>query len=178
MKEWETESDRMTWTAHGLRCHIRRRMPTKHLCGYVAVGADHLLFGKDYSDSICLPDSENMVFDPEKIGVLGALCAKVEKDGSVPIYALFSVHGGVTFSGVLSDMPDDTWWFGFDAAHAGDLSPSPNPMLFFAQFLEGQGPFEEGIYRNMAYMKGETEKLANQLASFANLLDSAGMHNE
>jgi hypothetical protein len=33
---------------------------------------------------------------------------------------LITIHGGLTFSGVLIGMPPKIWWFGFDTAHAND----------------------------------------------------------
>lgn len=62
-----------------------------HRCGYVGVPKDHPLYGKSYK----------------------------EADEKYDIYA----HGGLTFSESNSKYPiekKDTWWFGYDCAHAGD----------------------------------------------------------
>ncbi len=40
-KPWETEPDRKEFTAHGLRCVIKRHPTMKHLCGYVEVPKGH-----------------------------------------------------------------------------------------------------------------------------------------
>lgn len=80
-----------------------------------------------------------------------------------------SVHGGITYTepcihetGVCHvpepGEAEELWWVGFDAAHAWDLSPSS----------VGQGyPFDPGprdVYRDVAYMRAETEALARQAA--------------
>lgn len=71
------------------------------------------------------------------------------------------VHGGLTYSDKCSGrichipkpgMPDDVWWFGFDCAHAGDLCPAS------AYVMPGD------IYRNVEYVRSQTESLAEQLA--------------
>jgi hypothetical protein len=71
------------------------------------------------------------------------------------------VHGGLTYAdacfGPICHVPkpgepDDVWWFGFDCAHGGDSVPSW-PRGVFA-----------GTYRDLAYVRRETEQLAEQLA--------------
>lgn len=51
--------------------------------------------------------------------------------------------------------PDDVWWLGFDTAHAHDLSPSMNRY----------GMNEYGVYRDLAYVRAEVTRLAQQAAS-------------
>lgn len=60
------------------------------------------------------------------------------------IYA--DVHGGVTFAGWLERA--DTWFVGFDCAHADDLVPKIT---------------KSGIYRDEAYVTEQCESLARQL---------------
>lgn len=63
---------------------------------------------------------------------------------------MFMVHGGVTFCGTIRK--DKSWWVGFDTAHGGDM------LIGF------QGPsFSTGTYKDINYVKKETEKLAEQL---------------
>jgi hypothetical protein len=54
---------------------------------------------------------------------------------------------------------DCVWWFGFDCAHCDDLCPK----LF--------GPLRtrllDGVYRDLAYVKGECASLAQQLSAVA-----------
>lgn len=75
------------------------------------------------------------------------------------------VHGGLTFSGFSTDYitftPEhgeytEVWWFGFDCSHYTDLSPT---MGFI---LPGV------IYRDVAYVQGEIQRLANALVMAGN----------
>jgi hypothetical protein len=72
------------------------------------------------------------------------------------------VHWGLTYSNkchgkicheAKAGEPDNVWWLGFDCAHSGDLCPGMEPILY-----------EHGYsaYRNIAYVKKECEKLAQQ----------------
>lgn len=69
------------------------------------------------------------------------------------------VHGGLTFAreGNGHEWERGYWWVGFDCAHAWDLVP---------QILElvGRGPGPHETYRNFAYVRGEIQSLAEQLA--------------
>lgn len=62
--------------------------------------------------------------------------------------------------GPLAGEPDDVWWFGFDCMHAG-LSDHV-PGLFMTPRLRELMP---GVYRDLAYVHAETERLAEQLAA-------------
>jgi hypothetical protein len=78
---------------------------------------------------------------------LGHLCGyvKMPKGYELSEDALDSleVHGGVTY--------DKNNWIGFDCAHSGDLAPACKGF--------------SGVYRNFAYVKAETQRLAEQVAS-------------
>lgn len=71
------------------------------------------------------------------------------------------VHGGLTYGELCGgaichfteDGDDETYWLGFDCAHLGDYSPT-------SRYLPD--PFEK--YREIEFVKGETERLAEQLA--------------
>jgi hypothetical protein len=52
---------------------------------------------------------------------------------------------------------DEVWWFGFDCAHAGDLTPAWKVAGI------NVGDFES--YRDVGYVKKEIEQLAAQLAA-------------
>lgn len=67
----------------------------------------------------------------------------------------FDVHGGITFSqlGDGGTFKEGFWWVGFDCAHLGDISPGS--MLF------SHSPSD--TYKNIAFVKGQVEKLANQV---------------
>lgn len=78
------------------RCVIveRGNTPLKYNCGYVEV--NKFLFGKNYRQK--LPFSKLEIID------------------------YFDVHGGITYIGDGSNFCTcpDTWWIGFDCAHAYD----------------------------------------------------------
>jgi hypothetical protein len=95
--------------------------------------------------------------------------------------SILSVHGGITFSGECHGPichkpkpgePDNVWWYGFDCAHSGDLSPAMEARLAqlrtvipgFPDRSEILAGFRD-VYRTMEYAKEETERLARQLAS-------------
>jgi hypothetical protein len=134
---WDTEPDRLEWkTAAGLPA-LLVRTDMGHLCGYVAVPPGHPLYGKD--------DSADLV-------------------GEIPC------HGGVTYAsrcaGAICHVPapgepDDVWWFGFDCAHCGDLSPSS--AGFLAQ--RGYPRANADTYRTAAYVRSECEAMAEYLTT-------------
>lgn len=88
------------------------------------------------------------------------------------LYGEVSVHGGITYGprpcdgeapeghGIchvpLPGRPADVEWTGFDCGHAWDIRPGT---------LRYYEPFDGAIYRDLAYVKAEVSKLAEQLAS-------------
>jgi len=76
----------------------------------------------------------------------------------------FHVHGGLTFSGAMGE-GDVYHYFGFDTAHAGDLSPGI--VLSMLKWLEGGngalGFYEAETYRTWDYVRREVKRLASQL---------------
>lgn len=104
--------------------------PWGTLNGYVSLPADHPYFRKSYDE--------------------------IEEDD------LVEVHGGLTFSapgGYPSILPDNSWYLGFDTAHAGDVIPAFN----FKQEGDHRWTEEEVVE--------ETNKLAEQLSKITkNLL--------
>lgn len=133
--EWDLEPDKLEWRdeSTGLPCLIVRG-PMGALCGYVGIPEGHRLHGKDYD------------------------------------FPEVNVHGGLRYSGHCQrgnpergichvpspGEPDNVWWFGFDASHAGDLIP-----MWGTQFDHVDGE----VYRNIDYMRIECRDLANQLAA-------------
>jgi hypothetical protein len=80
------------------------------------------------------------------------------------------VHGGLTYANACQGPichvpkpgePDDVWWFGFDCCHAGDLSPG----VVASSRRHGLASFKYENYRDLAYIRSETEGLAEQLRS-------------
>lgn len=146
---WLNEPDRELWkdTVTGLDCLIRRG-PSGALCGYVAVGPAHPLYGQgywgyDYAD---------------------------EWDPNHPINQI-TVHGGLTYAAPCDGdkeqgichvpgpgEPDEAWWFGFDCAHGGDICPA---------HIQHVPAFRDDVYRDFEYVRGEVTSLAKQLAEVA-----------
>jgi hypothetical protein len=147
---WNDEPDRVEWRDEEtkLPC-IALRVPwSGHWCGYVGVGPDHRLHGKDY--------------DHESVNV--------------------EVHGGLTFASACQEPnpkqgdhrvchtpeagePDHAWWFGFDCAHSGDMSPSDE-----ARARRGAAMcYRDGYYKPLDFVKSECASLARQLAEVHSL---------
>jgi len=113
---------------------MRRPTKFKNWCGYVGVPKDSLLYGLDY----CYFDNENSL-------------TNIQKD-----IMNLKVHGGVTFSGHLSEYKEKYWFFGFDCAHCDDLT-----LLSFD--LSGFNLDKDFEYRDKKYVQGECIKLMFQL---------------
>jgi len=73
------------------------------------------------------------------------------------------VHGGLTYAascnGLICHVPkpgesDDVWWLGFDCAHSGDL-------CLYSLVLDRPRGYE--TYRDIGYVRRETERLAEQV---------------
>ena len=93
---------------------------------------------------------------PREHRLYGMDCQDAEKN--YPFY----VHGWLTFSGAMGE-GDVYHYFGFDTAHAGDLSPAL--VLAMMQWYEG-GPIRDETYRTFEYVKREVDVLAWQLSKF------------
>lgn len=140
---WQDEPDRLEWRHKGVPCLMRRGPLSGAWCGYAAVEPGHPWHGKADADE---PDVR--------------------------------VHGGVTFAGRCHEdicrVPepgesDDVWWFGFDCAHAGDVQPGMAARMreydvhLPADLRTGSSWFGDGVYRDLAYVRAETERLADQI---------------
>lgn len=71
-----------------------------------------------------------------------------------------NVHGGITYAEprppcTVTKRDDGWWWIGFDTAHAGDFVPQVAALL-------GRGPRYGETWRDLAYVRAETEALAVQ----------------
>lgn len=146
---WADEPDKAVWVdeATDLDCMIVRG-PHGGLCGYVGVPEGHPWYRVGFADCVaeCGGEREWTFCDhtPE---------SRVE------------VHGGLTFSALCSpsdegpergichigDGRPEVWWFGFDCAHAWDLTPRLG------------GYTDDLVYRDFAYVQGEIALLAAQL---------------
>jgi hypothetical protein len=149
---WLTEPDRLEWEHAGLPClAVRGPEFSGHWCGYVAVPPGHPLHGKHYDT----PD--------------------------------VNVHGGLTYAdkcdGAVCHVPkpgepDDVWWFGFDCAHGGDLSPAMHARYLHVGYPFPSEPYDHAkavaaadwtidVYRTLDYVQAEANRLADQLAALA-----------
>jgi|HubBroStandDraft_5_1064220.scaffolds.fasta_scaffold125659_2 hypothetical protein len=136
---WDQEGDREEWvTRAGLHAIANR---VSHWCGYVAVPPGHPCHGK--SDSW-------------------------DGDEPSPIQQL-DVHGGVTYTNACHGEvchvpppgePADVWWIGFDCGHGHDMTPT-RAKYDLDSVLPGRGKREE--YRDIQYVRGQCESLAEQL---------------
>jgi hypothetical protein len=144
---WQTEPDRVDFTHAGLPCLLLRNHHGAW-CGYAAVPPGHPWHGKDCDDAA--------------VNVAG-------------------VHRGVNYAsgcnGPICHVPApgepaDVWWFGFDCGHAWDVLPGLEARLRSL----GHPPFDEthpelarvlppDVYRDLAYVRAHTERLAEQLAA-------------
>lgn len=153
---WDSEPDKiqMKDEATGLPCLIVRG-PVGALCGYVGVPEGHPWHGAHY-DSVGFGDKAPDEYDPDWYP---------------------DVHGGLTFSdGCRHDPdpaqgichvpqdgePDNVWWLGFDCAHCDDMTRMSYPSEFRDRY-----PSNNGIYRDVDYVKAECARLAQQVVRAA-----------
>ena len=106
----------------------------------------------------------------QRSDTLKVLCGYVGVPQNHPFYGKdfideafceLDVHGGITFAekGDGDTWKRGLWWIGFDCAHEGDLTP---------QFKLGF--HDDGVYRDITYVREQTKKLAEQLHTLS--LDS------
>lgn len=154
---WDGEPDKLEWRdeATGRPCLIVRN-PRGALCGYVGVDAAHPWHGVGYSACAQKPAcSEDAYY-----------CDHTPT-------ARVSVHGGLTYSdachGSICHVPapgeaDDVWWFGFDCLHHMDLAPGNEADGWNRMIGTPTGDLGGGTaYRDVAYVKAEVAKLAQQI---------------
>lgn len=129
---WDGEPDRVEWRSRGFAC-LARRTRMGAWCGYVAMPPGHPWHGKEYGE----PDVD--------------------------------VHGGLTYANKCSGdichvpapgEPADVWWLGFDCSHSNDLSPSMS--AHWRKHHPELSTDAYDVYRDLAYVKAEVEKLAEQ----------------
>lgn len=134
-----------------------------HHCGYVSIGRDHPFFGIDYDTPIKeFAEQAKKVEIGKKSSfvVFSAMSDEYEVNPSPSV--LIDVHGGLTFaSNGSKDYPiessEDDWWFGFDCAHAGDLT-----------MRDGSSQFAErgDVFRDVDYVREECFSMSAQLAAY------------
>lgn len=67
------------------------------------------------------------------------------------------VHGGLTFSGSLTEATAGMWFFGFDCAHFSDYAPGMHVPGLSHDYRD------IGVYRDIAYVQREVASLALQI---------------
>ena len=136
-----------------------------HRCGYVAITPDHKLYKVGYSEQVdCISSEDANTATIGKKSPILAFTASCRADTQDSVRRspdiIFDVHGGLTYSGGNENYPvesKDSWWFGFDCAHAGDgqIEPTERDKLFY-----------DGPARDLCYVEAECESLAKQLGDF------------
>ncbi len=147
---WNNEEDHAVWIddATNLDCMINRG-PAGALCGYVGVGPDHPLHGKQY----CTAETDHL-------DVHGSLT-----------YSDACQEGGDICHVPAEGREHDIWWFGFDCAHFGDVCPRMDADLREMRAripempspLGDYGPLGQATYKDWAYVVNEVHSLARQL---------------
>lgn len=129
---WHAEPDHVDFEHDGFAC-ILHRGSSAAWCGYVAVPPSHPWHGQGAPD--------------------------------------VSVHGGLTYAekcaGAICHVAkpgesDDVWWLGFDCAHHLDLSAYDLIELGGATSRDEGGHGWIARYRDLAYVRTQTESLAAQ----------------
>jgi hypothetical protein len=172
---------------------------TGSLNGYVAVPPEHPWWGKAHNECIatpaCEPDAPLDLDEMAESGIpVPRQGSRMREMMSEPRWScahrpesLLEVHGGVTYAGPMTLIHDDSgdtfsWGFGFDTGHAGDLCPAMDATLRLiylakpggaAEWAEHQRIMNSGTFGNTykpyAYVKAETDRLAEQLAMVRNV---------
>lgn len=155
---WMTEPDRTQWQHAGFACMTVRHPRHGYWCSYVGVDRAHPCYGK------------HPLHDGKE------LFAGIEAD----------LNYGDHCDGVICHvpdpgMPDDVWWLGMDFGHALDYAPgmaareaemetrlpAMREIGERVRRLEHEVPSLRPLYRDLAYVKAETESLAEQLRKIA-----------
>lgn len=154
MKSYIIEKE---WESNGLKCIIVFQK-WGYRCGYVEVPQTHPLFGKYYTNYI--NDSTN-----------------------VEIKDYFNVHGGITFSGELSEhsTTNKNWWFGFDCYHWDDIAdfdlahkyfPKNNILSFAIKEFQIDSNSDCEIdcsIKTLDFVVEQCESLAKQLVDYSRI---------
>ena len=185
---WDDEPDKRQWRDHatGYPCLIvRAGRLLGHLCGYAGVPSGHPCHGKgcgevvvDVHGGLTVASHGDKATTPELWQSYRAQAEKVreianayphgdeakftrERANEIKSYDAFkNWRAAAGVSHVADDGEDGiVWWFGFDCAHFGDVTPGPAPHIH--SFYGG------GTYKVFDFVKRETERLAKQLAALS-----------
>lgn len=161
IKQWKTDE--------GYDAVIIAASPTyPHYCGYVAVPEDHPAYGRE---SYAFLDEDKTKYTEEYLKIMEQINE-------------LRVHGGLTYAeegmrqgkDVKYPYPIPTeyksYWFGFDAAHAGDavdwelgkqLITTDDEKMAVKSIKEIMNPIEGDTIRTLEYMVDECNSLSKQL---------------
>lgn len=135
---WKEESDRLSFVSNGFNCLILRHGSMKHLCGFIGITESNINYRADY------PTVDKFV--------------DVHKGLT---FSDFGTHGldrdDINYKRCYDDEGYELWWFGFDCAREGDLTPYD---YYISKSLDL--PIE-GEYRDLLYVRAELVKLSEQL---------------
>ena len=150
--EWDSEPEREDFDHAELACLILRGR-NGALCGYAGVPPAHPLYE---------PQMKKVDWGTGELDVtfykLGDYL--YEQNANLDVDINYSEMG----DGALR--PVGFHWFGFDCNHLYDYAPPTDPVTAKLRGEFGDlypGPFK--TYRNWAYVKGEVQRLAEQLAA-------------
>ncbi len=149
---WQSEPDKRQWmTSAGLPAIVNRNPSLGGWCGYVAVPKGHPAYDCD-SDTLDVSVHGGLTFGPSPCSLgdeATSICHKPDDGES-----------------------DDVRWFGFDCLHAFDLMPGSASIMrkvhatIPPSHIEREYEMRE-VYRDLAYVTAECEKLAEQLKAMS-----------
>lgn len=166
-KPWKEEPNYLDWVAHGMTCAVRRHPELGNLMGYVVLQPGHVFYGKYESQTAA---QLNKGFSLTEI--LDGTAPEAHTTEIDDLIEELEVHGGVTCSAPSNTLRVEPplpkgWVIGFDCSHSYDLLPHMREI--YRQTI-GHVPDslyrleQSQTYRNIGYVKQETELLAKQLA--------------
>lgn len=138
---WHDEPDEHDFIdgTTGYPCALRRNT-FGAWCGYIGVPSDHPWHGKGYGDEV--PGAQiNPETRIDEVGIVTAFCHAHKETPTIDM--LVRCHGGLTYAREpwWQNETRATWFFGFDCAHSGDLTPDKRT---FSDYSE--------VYRDMPYV--------------------------
>lgn len=149
---WDNEPDKAQWQySPTIACMIHRG-GGQAWCGYVGVTKGHPLFGMDYDE----------VEEKYNLGVHGGLTFSAMCDGNE--------ENGICHVATDENGKEiEAWWLGFDCSHYMDKQPNfaDEDRLKVNEEIEARYPIydPERTYKDYAYVRVETERLAEQIAA-------------
>jgi len=197
--EWDDEPDRAIWVHEetGARCTMRRGA-LGSWCGYVGLGPNHPLAGKDYNDidaevhggltyaAYCHPlEADEWIryrlhreawVTESLLYPQGDAARHLREDRKGDTSTLIGWQEWIRLWQLChDDCPHGLWWLGYDTAHAWDIVPGMEAMRREAGLrrLPPIAGYEE-TYKNFQWVFDETNRLVVQLFETKLLSNSGG----